>query len=270
MYNTIAKFLETKRTIHDCQFGFRTNHSTQHAIITLVDKITKSVDSGDIVINLFVDFRKAFDTVSHPIFVKKLHAYGIRGNILELCANYLEYRKQFVTLDGEKSETKHITCGIPQGSILGPLFFIAYMNDIFHASKNLFNILYADDTSILLSGSDLQKLVREMNTELELISEWLKANKLTLNIDKTYYMASHRGRRKFKNSIELVINDMKIRETKSIKYLGVIIDSKLNWIDHITYVKNKVAKGIGIIRKASKLLNKKALLNLYDTLYFPI
>ena len=266
MYNTIAKFLETKGTIHDCQFGFRTNHSTQHAIITLVDKITKSVDSGDIVINLFVNLRKAFDTVSHSILVKKLHVYGIRGNILELCASYLENRKQFVTYDGEKSETKHITCGVPQGSILGPLFFITYMNDILHASKNLFNILYADDTSILLSGSDLQKLIREMNTELELISEWLK---LTLNIDKTYYMVFHRGRRKFKHNIELVINDMKIRETTSIKYLGVIIDSKLNWIDHITYVKNKVAKRIGIIRKASKLLNKKALLNLYHTFIFP-
>ena len=102
------------------------------------------------------------------------------------------------------------------------------MNDIFHASKILFNILYADDTSILLSGSDLQKRVREMNTELELISEWLKANKLTLNIVKTYYMVFHRGRRKFKINIELVINDMKIRETKIIKYFGVIIDSKLN------------------------------------------
>ena len=110
-----------------------------------------------------------------------------------------------------------------------------------------------------------------MNRELELISEWFKAIKLTLNIDKTYYMVFHRGCRKFKNNIELVINDMKIREAKSMKYLGVIIDSKLNWIDHITYIKNKVAKGIGIIRKAKKLLNKKALLNLYHTLInFPI
>ena len=146
---------------------------------------------------------------------------------------------------------------------------LAYMNDIVHASKNLFNI-YVDDTSILLSGSDLQKLVHDMNTELELISEWFKANKLTLNIDKTYYMVFHRGCRKFKNNIEIVINNMKIRETKSIKYLGVIIDSKVIWIDHITYVKNKVAKGIGIIRRARKLLNKKALLNLYHTfIIFP-
>ena len=111
--------------------------------------------------------------------------------------------KQILGIDNKK------TCGVPQGSILGPLFFIAYMNDIFQASKYLYNILYADDTSILVSGSDLQKLVREMNRELELISEWFKANKLTLNIDKTYYMVFHRGRRKFKNNIELVINDRK-------------------------------------------------------------
>ena len=92
-----------------------------------------------------------------------------------------------------------------------------------------------------------------MNTDLELISEWFKANKLTLNIDKTYYMVFHRGRRKFKNNRELVINDMKIRETKRIKYLSVIIDSKLNWIDHITYVKNKVDKGYSVL--FGKLVN---------------
>ena len=159
----------------------------------------------------------------------------------------------------KKTETKHIICGVPQGSILGPLLFIAYMNDIFQASKYLYNILYADDTSILLSGSDLQKLVREINRELELISEWFKANKLTLNIEKTYYMVFHQSHRKFKNNIELVISYIKFREAKIMKYLGVIIDSKLNWIDHITYIKNEVAKGIGIIRKAQKLLNKKAL-----------
>ena len=118
-----------------------------------------------------------------------------------------------------------------------------------HVSKNLFNILYADDTSILLSGSDLQKPVREMNTELELISEWFKENKLTLDIDKTYYMMFHRGRRKFKNNIELVIIDMKIRDTKSIKYLGVIVDSKLNWTHHITYVKIKLPRELVLFGK---------------------
>ena len=113
-----------------------------------------------------------------------------------------------------------------------PLIFLL-MNDKFNVSKDLFNILYVDGISIFLSGSNLQKLVREMNTELELISEWCKPNKLTLDIDKTYYMM-YRGCRKFKNNIELVVNNTKIRETKSTKYLGVIIDSKFNWINHIT------------------------------------
>ena len=127
MYNTIAKFLETKGTIYDCQFGFRTNHSTQHAIITLVEKITKSVDSGDIVINLFVDLRKAFDTVSHSIFVKKLHAYGIRGNILELCVPVIWKTKRNLSPTIEKIQkpnTSHVA--FHRALFLAPYFYCLY------------------------------------------------------------------------------------------------------------------------------------------------
>ena len=131
MYKSISKFLDSHSLIHDRQFGFRNNHSTTHAIITLVNKITESVDFGDIAINLFIDLRKAFDTVSHPILIKKLYAYGISGNVLELCTSYLKNRTQFVVYDGVKSYTKSIDCGVPQGSILGPLFFIVFMNDIY-------------------------------------------------------------------------------------------------------------------------------------------
>ena len=267
MYKSISKFLDSYSLIHDRQFGFRNNHSTTHAIITLVNKITESVDSGDIGINLFIDLRKAFDTVSHPILIKKLYAYGIRGNVLELCTSYLKNRTQVVVYDGVKSYT--IDCGVPQGSILGPLFFIVFMNDIFHASQSLFNILYADDTSIFLSGRDLDKLIRELNAELVLVTEWLKANKLTLNTEKTYYMVFHRGRRKSLKNIKLQMDDKIIKESPHIKYLGVILDNKLNWIEHIGYVKNKVAKGIGIICKARKFLTKKVLLTLYNTFIFP-
>ena len=268
MYKSISKFLDSHSLIHDRQFGFRNNHSTTHAIITLVNKITESVDSGDIGINLFIDLRKAFDTVSHPILIKKLYAYGIRGNVLELCTSYLKNRTQFVVYDGVKSYTKSIDCAVPQGSILGPLFFIVFMNDIFHASQSLFNILYADDTSIFLSGRDLDKLIRELNAELVLVTEWLKVNKLTLNTEKTYYMVFHRGRRKSLKNIKLQMDDKIIKESPHIKYLGVILDNKLNWIEHIGYVKNKVAKGIGIICKARKFLTKKVLLTLYNTFIF--
>ena len=197
LQQSISKFLDSHSLIHDRQFGFRNNHSTTNAIISLINRITESVDSSDIAINLFIDLRKEFDTVSHPILIKKLYAYGIRGNVLELelCVSYLKNRTQFVVYDGAKSYTKSIDCGVPQGSILGPLFFTVFMKDIFHALQSLFNILYAGDTSIFLSGRDLDKLIRELNAELVLVTEWLKANKLTLNIEKTYYMVFHRGRR---------------------------------------------------------------------------
>ena len=143
------------------------------------------------------------------------------------------------------------------------------MTDNFNASQFLQNILYADDTCIYLSCKVLHSLIKLMNTELGQISEWLKSYKLTLNISKTFYMVFHRGRRKCLGDVELFIDNIKINETITMKYLGVIIDAKLNWISHITHVKNKIAKGIGIIRKARPLLNKRALTNLYHTFIYP-
>ena len=148
LHNNIYKFMERNKTINENQFGFRKGHGTQHAIISLIDKIGKSVDSGDIGINMFLDLKKAFDTVSHSILLRKLSAYGIRGNLLKLCKSYLTDRYQYVVYNGAKSERKIVTCGVPQGSILGPLFFLAYMNDIFNVSDFLYNILYADDTCL--------------------------------------------------------------------------------------------------------------------------
>ena len=189
--------------------------------------------------------------------------------MLELCKSYLTDRSQFVMYNGAKSDLKSVKCGVPQGSVLGPLFFIAYMNDIFNASHLLYNILYADDTCIYLSGKDLHSLICTMNTEVNRIVVWLKSNKLTLNTSKTFYMVFHRGRRKLHGNFDLCIDNVKIKETLTMKYLGVIIDSKLNWISHITYVKNKVAKGIGIIRRARQCVSKKTLTNLYHTFIFP-
>ena len=269
LHNNIYKYMERNKTINENQFGFRKGHGTQHAIISLIDKIGKSVDRGDIVINMFLDLKKAFDTVSHSILLRKLSAYGIRGNLLKLCKSYLIDRYQYVVYNGAKSERKIVTCGVPQGSILGPLFFLAYMNDIFNVSDFLYNILYADDTCLYLSGRDLSALINVMNTESKLILHWLKANRLTLNTSKTFFMVFHRGKRKCLGNIGLFIDDIEIKETPTMKYLGVIIDAKLNWVSHVTYVKNKIAKGIGIIKKARPFLNKSVLSNLYHTFIYP-
>ena len=138
MYNYVVIFMDKHDTIYKYQFGFRKQHSTQHAIITLVDKITSSLDSGDIIIGVFLDLKKAFDTVNHHILFKKLFSYGIRGTILKWFESYLTDRLQFVTFDGTQSEVKSVKCGVPQGSILGPLLFIIYMNDLYNVSKFLF------------------------------------------------------------------------------------------------------------------------------------
>ena len=143
VYNKILDFISDHNVLYDHQYGFRKGRSTQHAIITLVDRITKSQDMGDIIIAILIDLKKAFDTVDHKILLQKLYAYGIRGNMLEW---FVEW---YVVFDGEKSDTDSIKCGVPQGSILGPLLFILSVNDICNVSPLLFKILFADDTCVL-------------------------------------------------------------------------------------------------------------------------
>ena len=186
--------------------------------------------------------KKAFDTVDHHILLKKLYAYGICGHIIKWFEHYLYDRSQYVIYNHEYSETHPIKCGVPQGSILGPLLFIIYVNDICNISNFLFNIMYADDTSVLLSGDELKDLTCLLNKELEILFILLKSNKLSLNTQNTFYMLFHRARIKSNNSV-VKINDSVLNRVNNMKYLGVIIDHKLKWCEHISYVKNKVSKG---------------------------
>ena len=193
----------------------------------------------------------------------QLFSYGIIGTILKWFKSYLTNRLQFVTFDGIQSEIKSVKCGVPQGSILGPLLFIIYMNDLYNVSEFLFTILYADDTCVLLHGKHLDDLIIRINKELDLLFIWLQANKLSLNGQKTYYMIFHRARIKLmSHSSNVVIGGSTLTEIDEIKYLGVIIDNKLTWISHITQIKNKVSKGIGIMFKAKKITKKNTLINL--------
>ena len=166
-------------------------------------------------------------------------------------------------------ETKQITHGVPQGSILGPLLFILYLNDFSRASDLLFSILFADDTTVLIEGYSYNNIITLLNNELINIDTWLQANKLTININKTHYMIFHRAR--LKPTIDVLIRQDKISLTKSTstKFLGIIIDNKLKWTEHITYVKNKISKSSGILFKARNYLDKKALKQLYYSFVYP-
>ena len=146
LYKYLLNFLDSDNVLYKHQFGFREKHSTQQTIVSLVEKITQSWDSDDIIIGVFIDLKKAFDTVPHDILLKKMYAFGIRGNAFKLLKSYLTDRTQYVVYDSKQSEILPIKCGVPQGSILGPLFFICAMNGIGNVSDFLYTILYADDT----------------------------------------------------------------------------------------------------------------------------
>ena len=268
MYEHLIDFIDQNDILYKYQFGFRKHHSTNHAIITLVEKITNALDNGKIVVGCYLDLKKAFDTVNHHILISKLYKYGIRGHILRWFKSYLQNRQQYVLINGVKSTTKQITCGVPQGSILGPLLFILYINDLSNVSELLFPILFADDTSVFIESDNESTIIQTLNTELDKLNGWLRANKLTINVSKTYYMLFHRGRRKI-NINDPCLNNTLINKVKYIKFLGVIIDENLKWNNHITYIKNKIAKGFGIILRARKFFSRKTLLNLYQSFIFP-
>ena len=162
---------------------------------------------------------------------------------------------------------KLITCGVPQGSILGPLLFLLYINDIASVSSILFSILFADDTTLFYSSNNLQELSDVVNNELSKMIEWLNANRLSLNIDKTHFMI-FRPKGKKESCPTIHRNGSSIQEVDDAKFLGIIIDNKLNWIEHIKCISRKIAKGTGIIIKARKSFESETLLNLYNALIF--
>ena len=252
MYNYLIDFINDHNILYKYQFGFRKQYSTNHAIISLVEKINSALYNGNFMIGVYLDLKKAFDTVDHKILIRKLHAYGIIGNILNWFKSYLHNRKQYVYINKTKSKTKVINCGIPQGSILGPILFIYYINDLSESSKRLFPILFADDTSVFIEGTNLDETIELLNEELNKITTWLSANKLTVNVVKSHYMIFHRSRIKYTTITNILLGPIALKQVNYTKFLGVIIDDKLNFTNHIAYIKNKVSKGMGIILKASK------------------
>ena len=184
MYTRLLSFINENGLFYKYQFGFREGHSPNLAIIFLVDKISNALEEGDYVLGLFLDFSKAFDTVNHTILFDKLEHYGVRGTALSWFKSYLDNREQYVLFDGVESTRKQISCGVPQGSILGPLLFLLYINDLALVSDKIFSLLFADDSNMFLNGKDPNQLIETMNYEMKKVISWLKANKLSLNLKK--------------------------------------------------------------------------------------
>ena len=246
MHQRLYKFLEAFEILYPLQFGFREKHSTSHALLSLTESIKQSIDSGKVGCGIFLDLQKAFDTVNHKILLDKLEHYGIRGNALKWFQSYLSGRTQYVTVNGHVSDPLPITCGVPQGSVLGPLLFLIYVNDLPNVSKVMQFYLFADDTSIYFDSDNLFNLQKIVNRELKKVRKWLEANRLALNIDKTNYVIFHSPNNKVDSFVRIKLGSKPISRVDSIKYLGVLIDSTLSWKPHIVQLSKKLARTSGI------------------------
>ena len=188
MSKRLKTFFDKNKTLYDKQYGFRAKHSTQHVIIDIINNIHNNMDKGLFSCGIFIDLKKAFDTVDHSILLHKLHHYGIRGVINNWFRSYLTDRIQTTQIGGYISSKHTVNLGVPQGSVLGPLLFLIYINDI-HKSSEVFKFyLFADDTNLVYSDKKLKSLETIINRELIGVCEWLNTNKLTLNLKKSNYV----------------------------------------------------------------------------------
>ena len=270
VYNRLDIFLDQHKILHDKQFGFRKKHSTSLAIGNLENKFHETVENNQFMISLFLDLSRAFDTISHEILLNKLFHYGIRGVALSWIKDYLSNRKQFVQYNQSKSKLENVEMGVPQGSILGPLLFLLYVNDLPLLTNKMSFIQFADDTSVLISGKSLSAMSQIVNTEMKLVTEWLQNNMLTLNASKSNYMImSGQGKRYDDKNCNIFIDNTRIIRVQKLKFLGIILDDKLTWKLHIDHISSKVSKLIGIMIRARRVLGIESILTLYNTLIKP-
>lgn len=268
MHKQLYAFLEQHEILFKNQFGFRKKCSTAHSLIEITEKIKESIDKGKYGCGIFIDLKKAFDTVNHEILLRKLEHYGIRGSVLDWFRSYLTDRKQYVFYNGVSSDIKDITCGVPQGSVLGPLLFLLYINDLPNISQKMTFFLFADDTNIYYESHDLNELEKTVNCELKKLSQWLNINRLALNVAKTNFVIFRSSQKNSYHNVTLILNRKALQQKDHVKYLGVLLDEHLNWKYQINNVALKISRGIGILAKLKPFLKDNLLRSIYFSLVY--
>ena len=265
----LVKFFEKFSLLTDSQFGFRSKKSTCDALIRFVNSIYDSLDSKQILASILIDFRKAFDTISHDILIKKLCIYGIRDIPLRLIENYLHNRKQIVSVGSAVSPPLPISYGIPQGACLGPFLFLVYVNDLALVSPLLDTILFADDTTLSMSDPIYSQLSLNINAEIDKIKSWTISNRMSLNVSKTNALIFSNKTLPLNYENSLKIGNSPINIIDSCKFLGVQIDNRLSFKNHVKYVTDKISRNSGIFYEIHDKLPLKARLNYYYGFIYP-
>ena len=268
-YTQLISYFESKNILSDRQFGFRAGKSTSQAISSFISCVYDRLDEGNLYFTMFLDFRKAFDCVDHNILLAKLNYYGVRGVPFQWLKSYLTNRRQYTVVRGHSSKYCNIKYGVPQGSILGPLLFLIYINDFPNSSPYFDFNLFADDSTVSCSFSrnKINSVHLEINNNLAQVSKWLNCNRIMLNVEKTKYVIfSYRGN--FNLPIVL-INEDQIESVDCVKYLGCYLDNNLNFKDHIGFISMKMSKSIGILHKLKDFVPQFILKKIYDILVHP-
>ena len=266
----LLSFLMKHNIISKKQFGFIKNRGTTVALNYISDKIYKNLDKSIPTIAAFLDLSKAFDTVDHKILLYKLERHGIRGQALELMKSYLSDRQQIVKINNCKSDSSLITTGVPQGTILGPLLFIIYVNDLLEDLLDIEIASYADDTIIIASSKTWAEAAKAMNKNLQKVANWLALNKLSLNISKTVYMTFGNYCDSVPVAINIRINNQPINRVTEHKYLGIIFDYNMKWNMHIKYVMRRTKYLIFIFAKLKNIMDTKTLMMIYYAFFHSI
>ena len=272
VYNQLYDYLDRNNLLCIQQSGFRKYHSCQSSLHRLHEQLYKELYQGKIVGLVALDLRKAFDTVNHKIMLNKMKYYGVQNTEQLWFKSYLEDRFQICTIFNNISEPQRITCGVPQGSILGPLMFLLYVNDMPACFNKCLVNLYADDTAFYIGDVDVNRVNQILQDELKLVYQWLCCNKLSLHVGKTSSMiiCSRQKRLYLKDSkCELSLSNDPIEQTTSLKYLGVTIDQDLRYDVYIKELINKLNRALGVLRRAAYYVNQTTRVTLFNTLVLP-
>ena len=244
-------------------------HFRGHALTELIDQLKLNIGENKMSCGIFIDLSKAFDTVNHQILLEKLEHYGIRGNALNLLKSYLSDRKQYVQIEKSKSKTRSVTCGVPQGSVLGPLLFLLFINDLATCCPSGKVRIFADDTTIFFHSDNIDNIIEIASIIMTQLSSWFNANKLTLNADKSSFTIFKSSRKKVQNLPDhIAFLDKQLKRTTHIKFLGITLEENLTWSQHINEVVNKLKRLFHIFYNIRDYLTKVNIKTIYYTMIY--